>query len=177
MLGAGEGTFGCLWVPWGTLSPKNPTCSVTAQSGWLFSMWGWLCRWRGLVFLSCHPSVALHSWCFVTGSERLESGLQPAVLHPGSLGFPVNATSHIYDTDIKEAEEIEVRCGLLFLHIYPEERTCYSILKLMFMHHFTLSRLFAVSEEIFYAWIYSRHIIYYIWYVCSYLMTTSYCPM
>lgn len=59
------------------------------------------------------------------------------MLHPTSLGFPVGATSHIYDTDIKEAQEIEVKCGLLFPHIYPEERISYSILKLMFMHHFT----------------------------------------
>lgn len=93
-----------------------------------------------LVFLSCHLSVALHSWCCVSGSGHLESGLQPAILHPTSLGFPVSATSHIYDTDINEAQEIEVRCGLLFPHIYPEERACYSISKLMFMHHFTWFR-------------------------------------
>lgn len=120
--------------------PKGHTCSVPAQSGWLFIVLGWLCRWGGLVFLSCHLSVALHSWCCVSGSEHLESGLQPAMLHPTSLGFPVGATSHIYDTDIKEAQEIEVKCGLLFPHIYPEERISYSILKLMFMHHFTWSR-------------------------------------
>lgn len=62
----------------------------------------------------------------------------PGIWAAASLGFPASATSHIYDTDIKEAQEID--SGLLFPHIYPEERTYYSILKLMFMHHFTLSR-------------------------------------
>lgn len=140
VLRAGEGTFGCLWVPPRILSPKDPACGVSVLSEWLFSVLGVTVQVGGLVCLSCHLSVALHSWCCVIGSEHLECGLQPAALHLGSLGFPVSAASHIYDTDIKEAQEIEVRCGLLFLHIYPEERTCYSILKLMFMHHFTLSR-------------------------------------
>lgn len=138
VLRAGEGTFGCLWVPRDTLSKgAHLQCDSTAR---VAVQHAGVTKMGGLVLLFCHLSVALHSWCWVSGSEHLESGLQPAMLHPTSLGFPVSAASHIYDTDINEAQEFEVRCGLLFPHIYPEERTCYSILKLMFMHHFTWSR-------------------------------------
>lgn len=37
------------------------------------------------------------------------------MLHPTSLGFPVSAASHIYDTDINEAQELRLDVAYCFL--------------------------------------------------------------
>lgn len=138
-----EGSGRYIWVslsaPKDSLS-KGPHLQCVSAVGVAVQRAGGDCAGggAGLSFLPPLCGTSLLMLCYSVWTPGMWGAASSVTF--GSLGFPVSATSHIYDTDIKEAQEIEVRCGLLFLHIYPEERTCYSILKLMFMHHFTLSR-------------------------------------
>lgn len=89
-----------LWVPPAAHSTEDYVCFVILLAGWLFCVLGVASADVGvLVFLPHYLFVTLCLfWCCVTGFEGLGSGLQPAVLHLGSLGFPVSAMFHIHET-------------------------------------------------------------------------------
>ncbi|RMC08557.1 hypothetical protein DUI87_14804 [Hirundo rustica rustica] len=120
---------------------KNPEYFFKETNNTVYVIWGPFRNMRrdgnGIVYnmlkktVDSYPTAKIYvttekrmSYCDAifkkeTGKDRsecLESGLHSSVLHPGSLGFPVSATSHIYDTDIKEAQEIEDYVMLVFAH-------------------------------------------------------------
>lgn len=75
--GWGRYIWGSLSAPRDTLS-KGPHLQCDSTVRVAVQHVGVTKQVGALVCLSCHLSVALHSWCCVTGSECLESGLQPA---------------------------------------------------------------------------------------------------